>query len=489
MRKPFETATPESLGISSRSILAFIRRAQDSCIEMHKFAILRHGKLAAKGCWAPYQEDVPHAMFSFSKTLTATAIGFAEQEGILTLDEKLVDLFPDECPADVSENLAKADVRSLLTMSCGHETESPLRESPDWIRAFLAHEFKYEPGTMFQYNTLGTNMLAAILYRKTGCSLTQFLKPRLFDPLGMSDAFCSVMPDGVIQRGGSGFKLTLEDMMRFTQFFLQKGKWDGVQLLREDWIARASAAQIGTVNPVFTNHDSNWRLGYGYQMWRCIPEGVYRADGAYGQFGIVIPDKDAVIVINSASTYPDDLLNIAWDTLLAGMADAPLPEDAQAQADLAKTLSSLTLPTLWGVRSRALEQQLAGVRFAAADMPNLLDFIGGAGKRVVAGGEVSTLTFAFDADGVNLTADGVTLRAPFNGAHHIQCIDGMHYAATAAWMGEYALCIDARNTESASGSHLCFRFDDAGVTVERSSTLPTSGWDGEVQNTYRLTRA
>ena len=171
------------------------------------------------------------------------------------------------------------------------------------------------------------------------------------------------------------------------------------------------------------------------------------------------------------------------------MVDEPLPEDPQAQKDLSNTLTSLSLPTLWGVRSRGLEQQLAGVRFAAADMPNLLDFIGGAGKRVVAGGEVSALSFAFNADGVSLTADGVTLRAPFSGAHHIQCIDGMHYAASAAWMGEYALCIDARNTESASGSHLCFRFDDAGVTVERSSTLPTSGWDGKVQNTYRLTRA
>lgn len=178
-------------------------------------------------------------MFSFSKTLTATAIGFAEQEGILSLDEKLVDLFPDERPAQISEDLARADIRSLLTMSCGHETESPLRESADWIRAFLAHEFKYTPGAMFQYNTLGTNMLAAILYRKTGCSLTQYLKPRLFDPLGMTDAFCSVMPDGVIQRDGSGFRLTLEDMMRFTQFFLPtKGQ-----------VGRRTAAGLGMDRP------------------------------------------------------------------------------------------------------------------------------------------------------------------------------------------------------------------------------------------------
>lgn len=108
---------------------------------------------------------------------------------------------------------------------------------------------------------------------------------------------------------------------------------------------------------------------------------------------------------------------------------------------------------------------------------------------MVAGDEVSTLSFSFDADGMILTAGNVALRAPFNGSHSIQCIDGMHYAASAAWMGEYMLCIDARNTESASGSHLCFRFDDAGATVERSSTHPTAGWGGEVQNTYRLTRA
>ena len=117
MYTPFETATPESLGISSRSIIEFIRRTKEHCIEMHKFAILRHGKLAAKGCWVPYEEDIPHAMFSFSKSLTATAIGFAEQEGLLTLDEKIVDIFPEHCPEKPSENLKKADIRSLLTMS------------------------------------------------------------------------------------------------------------------------------------------------------------------------------------------------------------------------------------------------------------------------------------------------------------------------------------------------------------------------------------
>ena len=214
-----ERVSPESVGISSKSILEFLRRAREACVEMHGLMVLRHGKVCAEGWWAPYGPQYKHSMFSFSKTLTATAIGFAEQEGLLSLEEKLVDIFPDRCPENPSENLRKADIYSLLTMSCGHENEISAQEdaSPDWISAFLHHDFPYAPGTMFQYNTPGTNMLAAILRRKTGMGLTEFLEPRLLAPLGIENARCLRLAVGV-ERGGAGYFLSTEDMARVAQF-------------------------------------------------------------------------------------------------------------------------------------------------------------------------------------------------------------------------------------------------------------------------------
>ena len=171
MKKEFEKVSPESQGLRSEGILEFIGRMKQESIELHRMSVLRHGKLCFECCWAPYDRETPHIMYSFSKSLTAAAIGFAEQEGVLSLDEKLIDIFPEESPEDPSENLKKADIRSLLTMSCGHETGLSWADrdpDPDWIRAFLHHEFKYEPGTTVMYNTACTNMLCAILGKKTG---------------------------------------------------------------------------------------------------------------------------------------------------------------------------------------------------------------------------------------------------------------------------------------------------------------------------------
>ena len=166
----FARVTPESLGIPSQAILDLLDELYRYGIEMHGIMVLRHGKVCAQGWWKPYEPKTPHIMFSFSKSLTSTAIGFAWQEGILSLDERLIDIFPDKAPEHPSENLKKACIRHLLMMGCGHETEiNDLgRGDPDWIYTFLHHPFVYEPGTHFLYNTAGTNLLSAILTKKTG---------------------------------------------------------------------------------------------------------------------------------------------------------------------------------------------------------------------------------------------------------------------------------------------------------------------------------
>ena len=206
--------------------------------------VIRHGQCAAKGWWKPYDEKFRHPLYSFSKSLTATAIGFAEQEGILSLDEKIVDIFPDLLPENPSENLKKITLHHLLIMGCGHETEI-MDNSENWISTFLHHPVLHEPGTFYKYNTAGTNMLAAVLRKKTGQNVTEFLKSRLLEPLGITSLTCALLGDGT-ELGGGGMKMVTEDMAKFTYFLSRQGEWEGKQLLRKDWFERACRKQIET---------------------------------------------------------------------------------------------------------------------------------------------------------------------------------------------------------------------------------------------------
>ncbi len=178
-------------------------------------------------------------------------------------------------------------------MSCGHETEINTFDvnEPDWIKNFLSHEFKYKPGTCFMYNTAGTNMLCAALKRRTGENLFEYLTPRLFEPLGMENIECFRLPDG-IEMGGAGSRLKTEDMARFILFVSRHGKWEGKQLLNaESFRNMASANQVSTISPANNADNPDWRCGYGFQFWRCVPEHVFRADGAFGQYGVVFEDE------------------------------------------------------------------------------------------------------------------------------------------------------------------------------------------------------
>ncbi len=357
----FEHVTPEEAGIDSSAIEAFLREEKKAGVELHSFMIVRDGKIAAEGWASPYRKYLRHPMYSFSKTLTATAVGFAVQEGLLSLDDRLTDLFPEYCPPVISDHLAKADLRSLLTMSCGHKSEMTMTEAErfdgNWIRAFLAHPFHFAPGTMFQYNTWGTDLAAAALQKKSGQTLIEYLTPRLFEPLGITDATCASRNMGddftkTVQGGGWGMKLTTLDMAKFIWFLEQDGVWDGKRLLNHDYIAQMSARQIETDNEIYNNGDiaSNWLKGYGFQNWQCDVPGIWRADGAFGQFGLVIPHKNAVVVLTSCALNTEAELNIVYDTLLPAMkgdgAAEPLPENQAALSSLRSCLEDWQLRTL-----------------------------------------------------------------------------------------------------------------------------------------------
>ncbi|MEO8861107.1 MAG: serine hydrolase, partial [Ginsengibacter sp.] len=237
---------PEAAGISSKNITAFLDAANKSKTEFHSFMLLRHGKVIAEGWWNPYGANLEHTLYSCSKSFTATAIGFAIDEKKLSLDDKVVSFFPNDLPDTVSIWLAGLTVKEVLMMSDGQDPD-PTATVPaidsNWIRGFLATPIVHEPGTQFLYNSLGTYMLSAIVQKVTGQKTLDYLKPRLFDPLGIHGMDWET-DTKEINTGGWGLRLKTEDMAKFAELFLQQGKWNGKQILPAWWVKEASTVKI-----------------------------------------------------------------------------------------------------------------------------------------------------------------------------------------------------------------------------------------------------
>jgi CubicO group peptidase (beta-lactamase class C family) len=338
---------PEKEGVSSEAILNFVNAAEKSSTEFHSFMFLRHGKIIAQGWWNPYAPGLKHTLYSCSKSFTATAVGFAVSEKLLTVDDKVISFFPGELPDTVSAFLSDLKVKDVLSMTDGQDpdpTRSVVSSDSNWVKSFLALPILYKPGTKFLYNSLGTYMLSAIVQKVTGQKIVDYLKPRLFDPLGIAGMDWEVDPKG-INTGGWGLRLKTEDMAKFAQLFLQKGKWNGKQVLPAAWVEEASTAKIiqHPEMPQSKRDSSDWEQGYCYQMWRCR-HNAFRGDGAFGQFMIVMPEQDAVIAITAETPNMQEEINLVWDYLLPAMQKDSLPANNHAVDLLNKKLTSLALP-------------------------------------------------------------------------------------------------------------------------------------------------
>jgi CubicO group peptidase (beta-lactamase class C family) len=339
-------STPEAEGISSHIISVFLDSIAKSKHEFHSFMLVRHGKVIAEGWWNPYRRELKHTLYSLSKTFTATAVGFARAEGKLSLKDKVVSFFPDELPVTVSEYLKGLTITDLLTMSVGHERDPTGRAVQDsnWVKSFLATPIKDQPGTKFLYNSMATYMLSAIVQKVTGQKVIEYLQPRLFDPLGIEEPDWENDPRG-ISTGGWGLRLKTEDIAKFAQLFLQKGKWKGRQVLPAGWVEEASSAHI-IQHPEYSKarrDSSDWEQGYGYQMWRSRYN-AFRGDGAVGQYAIVMPEQDAVIAITSETASMQGELDLIWKLILPAMHSRKLPADKKANDALRKKLTLLALP-------------------------------------------------------------------------------------------------------------------------------------------------
>jgi CubicO group peptidase (beta-lactamase class C family) len=355
-------SAPADQGVDAAAVLAFLDALdQRPDIEMHSLMVVRHGHVVAEGWWAPYSAGRPHLLYSLSKSFTATAAAFAQAEGLLDLDDTVVSHFP-EFAADITDPRSRSmKIRHIASMASGHTAETlgeALKRDPEEpVRGFLLTPPDQEPGTVFAYNQPCTYTLGSIVARNAGMPLTSYLRPRLFDPLGIGPVGWHTFPPGR-QQGFSGLHARTEDIAKLGLLYLQGGQWDGVQLIAPDWVAQATSVQVSNAQP-----EPDWQQGYGFQFW--MSRHGYRGDGAFGQFCVILPEQETVLVTTASTLDMQAILDALWTHLLPGLgADAPAA--AAAHDELSARLAGLSLPAGRGEPAPADWGPWAGTPFPVA---------------------------------------------------------------------------------------------------------------------------
>lgn len=350
-------ATPESQGVSSRAVLKWIDACEKSFAAwngsgaLHGFVIVRNGKTIAEGSWKPFNTlEETHMLYSHSKSFTSTAIGFLVEEGKLDLDERVMEIFPELTPTNVTDNLKSMRVRDLLTMNVGAKWDHKVHRFDDWGRTFMEKELQTKPGCGFKYDSDATYMLAAIVEKRSGEKLMDYLDKRFFKKIGIEKAWSTVSPQD-IACGGWGMNMTTREMARFGLCYAQNGVWGGKNVIHPQWVQLATARHTFSgwrnVGVKALGEGSDWEQGYGFQFWRCRNNG-YRADGAAGQLTLVYPDRNLVVSVNAGLGDMQKEVSLVSELILPNLKDGPLPEDAEAQSELKKRLKSLEIAPVKG---------------------------------------------------------------------------------------------------------------------------------------------
>ncbi len=471
-------STPEMEGIASQGILDFIDAAEKSTHEMHSFMVLRHGKVVSEGWWNPYRADLKHTMYSVSKSFTATAVGFAVTEKRLTVNDPVISFFPDDVPSPLPPYLAELRVKDLLSMSAGQEPDPTYKIGLDsnWVRAFLNTPIVHQPGTQFLYNTLATYMLSAIVQKVTGQKVIDYLQPRLFAPLGINGIDWEVDPQG-INTGGWGLRVKTEDMARFGQLFLQKGNWNGKQILPAAWVEEATTMKI-IQHPELAwskKDSSDWEQGYCYQMWRCR-HNAFRADGAFGQFIIVLPDLDAVIVITSETPDMQDEFNLVWRYIFPAIQPAALPANKKVTALLQKKLALLALPKPEKTAEPSIVKEIAGKSFSMSPNEKYLKSMAFQFKDGVCQVDLATqsATYTLDFGAGKWIYGETTKRGPYLVAGAKASLTGLapfKIAGNYHWKDANTLELMLRYIESPHTETLVCHFDKNTLSVDFLSSF------------------
>lgn len=495
MRKEFERVSPESVGLHSSDILHLVEALEKSGTEMHGLMVMRHGKVAAEGWWNPFGPGIRHGLQSHTKTYAATGLGIAYTEGLVKLDERIIDIFPEDAPAEPSENLKLLTVRDVLCMGCGMDTMPFPTEH--WIRDFLATPVVHKPGTAYMYNSTGSSLLCAIVEKKTGRKFNDYLTEKLFNRIGIDPGNIRWynMPDGTAM-GGGGMFATTEDNLRLMKVYADGGVFEGERILAEDYVKLATSNQNDSAteaigNPLATDN----HLGYGFQIWMCKPEGVYRADGAMGQFTIVCPKQDLIIAINETAQtnkgethWAQNTLNLCWEylekvdeTLKEGV--DPLPADPENEDILKRKMASLALPNPQYQPFSPCKEAINGKKFCHRDgnvSLKLMSFMAPAPVE-----NARAFTFCFEAGAAVLDLeqeDGScqSFRIGTNGTRFTN-ICGAEEDQTrlllldGAWVKENVFKVNARWVETCFVKKLEFRFSENECEIAEVGNKPVFG--------------
>lgn len=472
---------PEQVGVSSKELDELIKDFKESEIEVHSLMILRGGKVAFESWAEPYSPELPHAMYSVSKSFTSAAVGFAVSEGLLTTETKLIDIFPEFRAKAADKNLEKLNVHHLLSMQSGKSVSVFTNKGKNrWIEDYFEAPWKFEPGDgHWEYISENQYMLCAMLTRVTGMSVTEYLTPRLFEPLGIDVPFWEHDVNG-IEAGGWGLFIKTEDLAKFTLCYLNNGVFNGKQVIPAEWVQLSQKAQAdnSAVNKV-----PDAQAGYGYCFWRCAGINGYRADGMFSQFGIVAKDYDAAFIITSCEIDEQKTRDCIWrhfPKCLIEPDSEPKPEALPALEPLDENLPALERsPLEESIADRAIIFQKNLLLSAAGFPVSMLTIpvVYMSGDRA---GNISNVKFHFEDDVCTMSwdegdesniitcgMDGAPRKSPIR-------LAGINFTAfsTAAWTEENELTIHMRPVEAVSQRIIKFRFDGGSVTFHPSSKPP-----------------
>lgn len=476
--KSLPRSTPEAEGVSSKAIITFLDSAATSSQEFHSFMFLRHGKVIAEGWWDPFRPNLEHTLYSLSKSFTSTAIGLAVKEKKLSIDDKVISFFPESLPDTVSPFLAELKVKDLLSMATGQRRESSTTTT-DWIKAFLETPVEIEPGTKYRYSSMASFMLSAIVTKVSGEKVIDYLTPRLFNPLGIEGADWETNPQG-INTGGWGLRLKTEDMAKFGQLYLQNGKWNGKQILPAKWVEEATSLKIQQ-NPGLTQakrDSSNDAVqGYCYQFWRAR-HNSYMANGAFGQFVLIMPDKDAIVVFTAESSDMWGELDMVWKYLYPGIKDEKLADNEKSVAEMKQRLASLALPVPPKRVNEEMSSKISGKTISLSENQKQIKAMTLQFKDELCLLNIKTDTASFDLSFSpgSWQIGETTMHGPSIFARAFNNLNGLppfKIAGAYTWNEDQSLELTLRYIDSMHTIRLTFHFDNNKVEVDFSdSTAP-----------------
>lgn len=476
---------PEDAGVSSRAIAAFLDDIEQNNVNVHSFMVIRHGLVAAE-CWrAPFTAERPHAMYSVSKTVTSTAIAIAEGEGLLSLSDRVRDFFPDYCEGIKDEYLDRLTLEDLISMKSGKNPSLLADKSKvNWVESYIKAPWYAAPGEEYRYINENMYMLCAVLTRVTGTSVREYLRPRLFEPLGIDMPFWETDAYGT-ESGGWGIYLKTEDLAKIMLCYANGGKFGDRQIIPADFVAAAGKVQSDNSK----NGDLDARMGYGYGLWRCGGANAYRADGMFSQFGIVFEDYDAVLVVTSGISVEQDGRDFVWKHFPGAFIDESAPAEDTFVEGLSERLASATLVPPETAQRSPLESCIEGrtIKMRKKIFLNLIGFplsvmpIPVTYMTTDKAGNIDNIVFNFGENECTFTwtegDEGNSVVCGMDGHYRYGVIRlgqiDYKVCCNAVWLSGDSLRLDIRPLETIAKRRLDFRFKESGRVLMKPSSDPS----------------